>query len=170
MKITVFGDNPQINFVTIEYNKYDGIIKFYRISGTLSNYSFSIINSIPPISGSSIDSYFSFRINSIQFEFAGLYRSNSTIDVKIAEINYNKRSDFNKKPYMEKKSIEFFQQIFIKRIEKQFEKSQSISIVPQYPIPQNPGSGFQTQQFQILNQSQIDINPVFHFYQTPLSA
>ena len=97
MKIIIFDENPQTNFIFVNFNEYDEAIRSYN---TAIFFVFTESNKIISIS------FIAFNIvsqaNSLFFEIINFLIRFHSIDVKIIKINFDKRFILNKRAYMQK--------------------------------------------------------------------
>lgn len=152
----MFDNNSQTNFVFVNFDEYDEVIRLYNIIIS----SFISIESNRIISTFFIDFYIVPQTNSLSFEIIDLNKSYFMANVYIAETFYEKESDPNKRAHIEKSEKNDLMQPAdpFQRQQKKLSKLKSQSV---------PAS----QQFQPSSQSQIDMNPDpdFQPQQAPIS-
>ena len=98
LKIIMFENNFQINFVVIEFEEFDKTVRSFETFMFIV-ISF-IINSTPRISNFSINFFISPKTNFVQYEIIELLIQSRSTDVTIIKINLNKRSISNKRAYI----------------------------------------------------------------------
>ena len=104
LRMIVFGDNPQSNFATVGFGEYDGSVRPYgtTLQEASAASSTASSNRVTPsgTSSSSMDSYLSPRLNSVQFGVAGLSQFHSAdVHAAQAEAFYGEGSAPNKRPH-----------------------------------------------------------------------
>ena len=114
----MFNNNSQTNFVFINFDEYDKVIRLYDI--TIS-FVFAFIESNQIISKSFIDFYIASQTNSLSFEIIDLNKSHFMINVHIIEVFLEKRSDSNKRAHIKKFKKDDFMQ-FIDSFQRQQKK------------------------------------------------
>ena len=121
----MFKNNFQINFIIIEFKKFDEAVRSFKKNVINFITSSFIINSILKTFNSSINFFIFFKTNFVQYEIIDLLIRSHSINVKIIKINFDQKSTLNKRAYMQKET-KSFQKTFQRRREKK--QPEAISI------------------------------------------